>query len=34
VEYLEAVKLEPVVLEGGSTGAETLFSGKLVIVGM
>jgi len=33
-EYLEAVSLEPVVREGGVTGAETLFIGSLVIVGM
>jgi hypothetical protein len=33
-EYWEAVNLEAIVREGGATGAETLFIGSLVIVGM
>ena len=33
-EYLKVVNLEAVVREGGATGAETLFIGSLVIVGM
>jgi len=32
--YLEAVNLEAVVWEGGATGAETLFIGYVLIVGM
>jgi len=31
---LEAVNLEAVVQQGGVTGAEILFIGKLLIVGM
>jgi len=33
-EYLEVVNLEAVSREGGAMGAETLFIGQLVIVGM
>jgi len=33
-EYLEAINLEAVVREGGTMGAETLFIGSLIIVGM
>jgi hypothetical protein len=33
-QHLEAVNLEAVVQEGGTTGAETIFIGLLVIVGM
>jgi hypothetical protein len=33
-EYFEAVNLQPVDWEGGVPGAETLFIGELVIVGM
>jgi len=33
-EYFEAVNLEQVDREGGAPGAETLFIGRLVIVGM
>jgi len=32
--HLEAIKLEEVDWEGGTTGAEILFIGELVIVGM
>ena len=31
---MEAINLEVVVCEGGATGAEILFIGELVIVGM
>jgi hypothetical protein len=33
-ECLEVVNLEPVVQEGGATGAETRFINELKIVGM
>jgi len=34
LEYLEVVHLEVVDQEGGTTGAETVYNGQLMIVGM
>jgi len=33
-EYLQAVNLEAVDREGGTTGAETLFNGLLIFLGI